>query len=160
MKKYLYIIFVLISLCTIYGCGETQKFSTRDFSIKVSSDYIKFKKDSFELYIEDDNSFVAVSKETKDEVNSSIIYNFDTITLEQYIQLYCSNNYIGETDILYNDNIAYIEYTLTKSSTSYYVQIYFIKSKSSFWACQFCCYENVKEEYSLKFKEWSKTIDV
>ena len=160
MRKYLYLFILLISIFTLCGCGETKKFSTREVSIEVSSDYQKFQRDPYIIYLEDDNSFIGIFKESKDVINSNIIYDFDKVTLEEYINMYCTTNNIGEMDIYESDNLTYIEYTITKSTESFFIRVFFFKTNSSFWSAQFCCYANKKDLYADSFIDWAKTIDV
>ena len=60
MKKFILILFSVILSISIYGCSETSKYKTKGFSIEASSDYNKFKHEDYELYLEDDNSFICV----------------------------------------------------------------------------------------------------
>ena len=160
MKKFILILFSVILSISIYGCSETSKYKTKGFSIEASSDYNKFKHEDYELYLEDDNSFICVFKETKKTINESNIYDFDSVTLERYIELFYTNNNIGECEIENQEGLSYIQYVLNRTEKEYYFRIYFFKTTTAFWACQFCCYESVRSEYEPLFIEWSKTIEV
>lgn len=159
MKKYLFLI-ILLSFFFLTGCSEIKKFSTREVSIEASSDYVKYKREPYAIYLEDEYSFIGLFKETKETINSNIIYDFDKVSLEEYIRMYCSTNNIGEMDILELDNLTYIEYTITKSSESYFIRVFFFKTNSSFWSAQFCCFTEKKDEYADNFIKWAKTIDL
>ncbi len=82
------------------------------------------------------------------------------LSLEEYARLIKNGNQFEDDFILVNKGTPTLEYTRKVDGETYYYYATVHESKTSFWFCQMACKATERDQYQMKFVQWSSSLRV
>lgn len=150
----------LLTTCFLLnGCASTPSKTFEKDGIKIIATTEFVEKDylSLNLYLESPDKIITALRESPN------IYFPITKTLRDYTNAVLTANMISSDITLYDENgIVFDYFTYTKTVESYNYKYLGVtkKSESYFYLFNFCCEEKNYQNFSSKFLDWAKLIEV
>ena len=166
MKKFKYLIVVLVAILLSGGCSfneeesNNKQYYDNGFSITLPSDFYKKDLASVTVYYESEYAIVTALKESFTTLETVGLNSNSSI--EDYAKAVIKNNKQDDADLQLSEdgNFAYFVYEKEVSGKEFYYTAVVYKADDAFWLVNFACEDKNKEEYSEKFIDWASTIEV
>ena len=165
MKKYLSLLFILITVFVLTACSKentdtnSKEFKENDFEITLTNDFIKIEVPNVKYYFENKEKdiVVFVTSESKQLFqNAGVVFPDDA---KGYADFIIKTNKL-ESEVTKKGDNAHFTYKSTANGKEYYFYAISLKKDDNCWLVRFRCESTKINDYIADFDKWASTIIV